>query len=166
MADSKTAGVQYLEELRRERDELNMLIQALERRLSIASSSQESETAPIATNTRVGALSYENIPVGFFHNMTQAAAVEKLLRLNPNHALKSGEIMEALKRSGMEFTSKNALTILYTTLKRSSKFERVAGKAWGLAEWYPEKRKRKEAEAGTESPQWENLLKDTPKTKQ
>jgi DNA-directed RNA polymerase delta subunit len=49
----------------------------------------------------------------------------------------------------MGITSKNALTILYTTLRRTPKFERVAGKAWGLAEWYPEKRKRKEQEEET-----------------
>jgi len=36
---------------------------------------------------------------------------------------------------------KNATTILYTALSRNPKFERVAGKAWGLAEWYPEKKK-------------------------
>ena len=42
----------------------------------------------------------------------------------------------------MYLNPKNAATILYTTLNRSPLFERVAGKAWGLSEWYPESRKR------------------------
>jgi len=49
------------------------------------------------------------------------------------------------------------MTILYTALKRGTKFERVAGKAWGLAEWYPEKCKKKElfedGEPGHEGPE-------------
>ncbi|HEY3768130.1 MAG TPA: hypothetical protein VGN44_05615, partial [Candidatus Angelobacter sp.] len=83
---------------------------------------------------------------------------EKLLRLNHEHPLSTGEIMEAFKRSGMEFASKNALTILYTTLKRSPKFERIAGKAWGLAEWYPEKRKRKDQDES--NPPVSNAIED------
>jgi DNA-directed RNA polymerase delta subunit len=83
--------------------------------------------------------------------MSQADAAEKLLRLNPGHPLKTADILTAFRKSGMHLNPKNALPILYTTLKRSPKFERVAGQAWGLTEWYPEKKKRKEAdEAHTE----------------
>ena len=89
-------------------------------------------------------VSVDSIPVGFFHNLSQPAATEKLLRLNPGHPLETGEILDAFRKAGMPLTSKNAPTILYTTLKRNPKFERVAGKAWGLSEWYPEKRKKKE----------------------
>ena len=53
----------------------------------------------------------------------------------------------------MELNPKNALTIMYTTLKRGNKFERVAGKAWGLSEWYPEKRRRKDQDDEDELPQ-------------
>ena len=50
-----------------------------------------------------------------------------------------------MSKAGMPAHGKNAVTILYTALKRgTAKFERVAGKAWGLSEWYPEKRKKKE----------------------
>jgi DNA-directed RNA polymerase delta subunit len=49
----------------------------------------------------------------------------------------------------MNVNPKNALTILYTALKRSPKFERVGNKAWGLKEWYPE-RKRKIMRDGKE----------------
>jgi len=76
-------------------------------------------------------VSVDSIPVGFFHNLSQPAATEKLLRLNPGHPLETGEILDAFRKAGMPLTSKNAPTILYTTLKRNPKFERVAGKAWG-----------------------------------
>ena len=143
MSDSnKTAG-QFLEELRKERDELTTLIRALEKRLGISTQDQRSEDDSQPAAPRAG-FSIEKIPVGFFHNLSQAAATEKLLRLNPGVALTNTEILDAFKRSGMEVNAKNAFTILYTALKRSPKFERVGGKAWGLAEWYPQTRKKKE----------------------
>ena len=82
------------------------------------------------------------MPIGFFHNLSQAAAAEKLLKTNPKQALTTAQILEAFRNSGMQVNPKNALTILYTAMKRSPRFERVGSKAWGLKEWYPE-RKRK-----------------------
>jgi DNA-directed RNA polymerase delta subunit len=64
--------------------------------------------------------------------------------MTPGRAYTTGEILEAFKNSGMPLNSKNALTILYTALKRSQKFERVGNKAWGLKEWYPEKKRKKD----------------------
>jgi hypothetical protein len=143
MADSNQTAVQFLEELRREREELTTLIHALEKRLGISTQSQRSEDDSQPAVSRAG-LSIENIPVGFFHNLSQAAATEKLLRLNPGVALSNTEILDAFRRSGMKVNAKNAFTILYTALRRSPKFERVGRKAWGLAEWYPQTRKKKE----------------------
>ena len=148
MAESQKNALELLEEFRRERDELNMLIKALEKRLGIVSVENASEPANFENAAKV-TVSIESIPVGFFHNMSQAAAAEKLLRLNLGHPLKTNEILEAFRKSGMQ-TGKNAVTVLYTALKRSPKFERVAGKAWGLAEWYPEKKRR--IPKGQESP--------------
>lgn len=142
MAEAQKGALELLEQLRKERDELNLLIQGLEKRLGIV---PEQSEANAGVTPRV-TISVDSIPVGFFHNLSQAEAAEKLLRLNPSHALTTKEILDAFRKSGMHATSKNALTILYTTLKRSPKFQRVAGKAWGLSEWYPEKRKRKELE--------------------
>jgi hypothetical protein len=145
MPETAKAALTLLEEFRKERDELNLVIQALEKRLGIVSAATESEhanqTAPRVT------VSLDSIPVGFFHNLSQAAAAEKLLGINPGHPLTTNEIIEAFRKSGMSANGKNAITILYTALSRSAKFERVAGKAWGLSEWYPEKRRKKEDEA-------------------
>ena len=142
MTDSSKTALELLEQLRAERAELDSLIQGLEKRLGVVASVGESSssTAPVPKVT----VSLDSIPVGFFHNLSQVAAAEKLLRMNPGHPLTTTEILEAFRKSGVESNSKNAATILYTSLKRNQKFERVAGSAWGLAEWYPQKRKPKE----------------------
>jgi DNA-directed RNA polymerase delta subunit len=62
--------------------------------------------------------------------------------MNPGQPYTTGQILEAFKNSGMPLNPKNSVQILYTALKRSPKFERVGNKAWGLREWYPEKKKR------------------------
>jgi hypothetical protein len=61
--------------------------------------------------------------------LSQAEAAEKLLRLNAGHPLTTPEIVDVLRKSGMSLNSKNAVTIMYTTLNRNPKFERVADKA-------------------------------------
>jgi len=76
--------------------------------------------------------------------LSQAAAAEKLLKMNPGQPYSTGQILEAFRYSGMELNPKNSVQILYTALKRSHKFERVGNKAWGLREWYPEKKRKRE----------------------
>lgn len=143
MDESNKSALDLLEQLRSERQELDILIRGIEKRIGVVSKGVETDTVSPPTTPRV-TVSLDNIPVGFFHNLSQAAAAEKLLRMNDGHPLTTSEIMEAYRKSGMHVSGKNAVTILYNSLSRSPKFERVAGKAWGLAEWYPESRKRKE----------------------
>jgi hypothetical protein len=140
--DTPKTALDLLEQLRSEREELDALIKGLEKRLGIAATSNSQDSSQAVTPKVT--VSLDSIPVGFFHNLSQTAAADKLLRMNPGHPLMTGEIMDAFRKSGMEMSGKNALTILYTSLKRSPRFERVAGKAWGLAEWYPQNRKKKE----------------------
>jgi hypothetical protein len=145
MTESSKSALVFLQDLRKERDELNVIIQALEKRLGIVPGKTEGETAS-SESPRV-TVSLESIPVGFFHNLSQAAAAEKLLMMNPGHPLTTNEILDAFRKSGMHANGKNAVTILYTALKRSPKFERVAGKAWGMSEWYPQKKRQKDEPA-------------------
>jgi len=142
MPESSKGALTILEEMRKERDELNLVIQALEKRLGIVPAQAQGGTANSGP-PRI-TVSLDSIPVGFFHNLSQAAAAEKLLSMNAGHPLTTHEILEAFRKSGMSANGKHAITVLYTALKRSPNFERVAGKAWGLAEWYPEKRRKKE----------------------
>lgn len=145
MPENPKTAIELLEQLRREYEEIGMLIKGLEKRLGITP--QPTETEPeLAASPRV-TVSVDSVPVGFFHNLSQAQATEKLLRLNPGQPLSTTQILDAFRRSGVPSNPKNAATILYTTLARSHKFERVAGKAWGLSEWYPEKKRRKEKES-------------------
>jgi hypothetical protein len=143
MTDSKKSALEVLQEMRKERDELNTLIQAFEKRLGVSAASsvstnddEETTSAPLPLVT--------SIPIGFFHNLSQAAAAEKLLKMSPGQPYSTGQILEAFRNSGMPLNPKNSVQILYTALKRSPKFERVGNKAWGLHEWYPEKRRKKE----------------------
>jgi hypothetical protein len=144
MVDTSKSALELLEQLRVERADLDMLIQGLEKRLGIVAQSKEPNSS-MASSPRV-TVSLDSIPVGFFHNLSQVAAAEKLLRMSSGHPLTTNEILDAFRKSGMEVTAKHAVTGLYTSLKRNPKFERVAGQAWGLAEWYPEKRRKKEEE--------------------
>jgi hypothetical protein len=159
MADFKKSAFDFLQDLRQERDELDTLIQALEKRLghapaqSVSGSDGEQATVKAALQegsfvgrARTKDAAYmppvTSMPVGFFHNLSQAAAAEKLLKMNPGQPYTTGQILEAFKNSGMPLNPKNSVQILYTALKRNPKFERVGNKAWGLREWYPEKKKR------------------------
>jgi|ERR1044071_4822394 hypothetical protein len=148
MADSAKSAVQLLDELRKEREDLDGLIQALEKRLGIGASQPISASAEVSE--RSGVPVPASLPVGFFHNLSQAAAAEKLLRLHAT-PMTTGNILEAFRNSGMKLNPVNATTILYTALKRSPIFERVGNKAWGLKEWYPERKKRASKDQGAES---------------
>jgi hypothetical protein len=150
MADSNRSAIELLEELKKERVELDALIQALEKRLGSAAAlpvsggdEEDEPSRPVPAVT--------SMPIGFFHNLSQAAAAEKLLKMNPGQPYTTGQILEAFRNSGMALNPKNSVQILYTALKRNPKFERVGNKAWGLREWYPEK-KRKREEKGAEDP--------------
>src|SRR5215831_8353073 len=110
MTESTQNALRLLEEFRRERDELNIVIKALEKRLGIVSPGSSSEDDNPEASPKI-TVSVESIPVGFFHNLSQAAATEKLLRMNPGHPLTTNEILEAFRKSGAQ-TGKNAVTIL------------------------------------------------------
>jgi hypothetical protein len=153
MDDSNKGALEFLEQLRRERDELNLLIEGIEKRLGIASvpaRAQSDNLAPASPRVKV---SIDNVPVGFFHNLSHPRAAEKLLRLNPGQPLTTQEMLDSFRKSGMTLNPKNAATILYTALSRNDQFERVAGKAWGLSEWYPEKKRGESLDTRTSAAQ-------------
>ena len=105
MAETSKGVLELLEQLRQERDEINLLIQGLEKRLGIVPE-QHSGDSTTAPTPRVN-VSIDSIPVGFFHNLSQGEATEKLLRLNPGHPLTTNEILEAFRKSGMQVNPKN-----------------------------------------------------------
>jgi hypothetical protein len=144
MAEAPKDVLGFLEQLRKERRELELVITSIEKRLGIGPEADRADEQRDAQPKNHHARMPEEIPVGFFHNLSQAAAAEKLLRIRPNTPLTTPTILEAFRKAGLDVNPKNATTILYTTLTRSPKFERVAGKAWGLAEWYPERKRARD----------------------
>src|SRR5260370_32122078 len=137
MANSTKGALEFLEELRRKRQESKVLVTGIEKRLGISATDKSATQDPNASGPKVK-VSMGDVPVGFFHNLSQPAAAEKLLRLNPGQPLTTQEMLDAFRKSGMPLNPKNGATILYTALSRNEQFERVAGKAWGMADWYPE----------------------------
>jgi hypothetical protein len=166
MVDSKKSALEFLQDLKAERDELSALIQALEKRLGTGAMQEVSSLDDKEqihegrflgrSRTRDAAFvaPVTSMPIGFFHNLSQASAAEKLLRMNPGQTYTTGQILEAFRSSGMPLNPNNSVQILYTALKRNPKFERVGNKAWGLREWYPEKKKR------TNSDRVEEIMRD------
>lgn len=155
MPDTNSNALEFLEQLRKERDEINMLIAAVEKRLGVTQAAGvETENQPANGSSKPKVkVSISEVPTGFFHNLSQAKAAEKLLGLSPGQPLTTQEMIDVFRRSGMTLNPKNAATILYTALTRNERFERVAGKAWGLAEWYPESRKKQDAKKTQEKPE-------------
>jgi len=150
MADTTKSALELLEQLQTEREELDALISGLEKRLGIAPQPRVSEKRT-ASSPR-DAVSPDSISVGFFHRLSQPKAAEKLLRMNPGQPLSTHEIIDAFRKSGMNVNPKNAVTVLYTALKRNPEmFERVAKKKWGLTEWYGSNRKRRERDESSSS---------------
>jgi hypothetical protein len=133
--------LEFLEQLKKEREELNQLILGLERKLGIGDDHAEVTTS----NAPKMKLTIDDVPMGFFHNLSQPQAAEKLLRLNPGQPLTTQDMLDAFRKSGMVLNPKNAATILYTALTRNPKFERVAKKTWGLSEWYPDNRRKSDS---------------------
>ena len=85
MSEASKGALELLEQFRAERDELDILIRGLERKLGVSPSDTAQATATPTTikgNPRA-TVSLGSIPVGFFHNLSQPNATEKLLRLNP-----------------------------------------------------------------------------------
>lgn len=155
---SSRSVLEFLEQLKKERDELDLLILGLERKLGIG----EDPIEPSASTAPKMKFTIEDVPMGFFHNLSQPQAAEKLLKLNPGQPLTTQDMLDAFRRSGMTLNPKNAATILYTALTRNPKFERVAKKTWGLSEWYPENRRKPDNAKKVEEQTEEEIEKDGP----
>jgi hypothetical protein len=73
---------------------------------------------------------------GEFYGMSApAAAVRVLQKVGKPNALKTEQLVSAIRKGGVKV--KNAGT-LYRSLIRHTKFKRVGKGLWGLAEWYPQ----------------------------
>jgi hypothetical protein len=162
MAESTNGILEFLEQLRKERNELNLLIAGIEKRLGVSPRPQKDGKQELGQAAPTVKVSIRDIPLGYFHNLSQPAAAEKLLRLSPGQPLSTQEMLATFRKSGMHLNPKNATTILYTALTRNPKFERVAGKAWGLAGWYSDGKKKSEPRKGPQENTTEDVTEVPP----
>lgn len=113
---------EILENWRHERDELDSLIAALEKRIELRSS-----TGGTSGNRKLA-------PDEFFR-LSTPEAIKKYLRIVGKPARATTDIIDGLKAGGMETNYTN----VYTALGRLQKKDEVVkvGENWGLNEWYP-----------------------------
>src|SRR6267142_5730743 len=95
-----------LQDLEAERDELNLLIEALKRRIAGAGGRIVQSGRPA---------SERDIPTDAFFNMTIADATRKYLEI-VKQTKSTSEIAQALERGGIKHASKDFSTTIRTTL--------------------------------------------------
>jgi hypothetical protein len=102
-----------------------------------------SVTGPILNGG--GSARADSIPSDAFFGMSIVDAAKKYLRMVKSKRT-TADIVAALERGGITHSSKNFTNTVYAGLFRDEKqggdIVRV-GKDWGLAEWYPGKRRIK-----------------------
>ncbi len=113
-----------LEGWKRERDELSGLIEALEKRIALRAG------GPAGSSNSAGKVGPDD-----FFRMSTPEAIKKFLRTVGKPARTTTDIIDGLKRGGMNSNYTNVYTAL-TRLKIKGEVAKV-GDNWGLEEWYP-----------------------------
>ena len=74
---------------------------------------------------------------GEFYGMSSTAAARAVLeKAGRSRPLKTQEILDLLRRGGVNFKGKNPTGTLYRSLFRSPVFHKVGPGRWGLSAWY------------------------------
>ena len=143
MDDARTTVLKAeLEDATRQRDRLNVYIEALRERLGLPLDDDQSQAEQPATPAAGGAgpltddvesLVYDNE----FHGMKMPKAAEEVLRRwSPEpyrRPLKTTQLMHALRKGGLKIAEAR---VLYRSLYTAPRVERLEGGQWGLASWY------------------------------
>lgn len=156
---------EFLADLVQERARLDELIALLSERLGQAVPSFVTGSASASTpSPKVDASTGRVDPVSLvaeaeFFGLSQTKAAEAVLkkvgRPGAPRPLKTAVLADALRKGGVEVAQNG---ILYRSLARSPKFEKVSKGTWGLKEWYPGRATaRAKGAEGTEAAEAENL---------
>lgn len=134
-----------LQQLLQERAELDMTIAALQKRVGkpVASAGTTVQSNPAIPSSRP--MSEAPVYRGDFFNLSITEAVQKLLR-RVGRQLKTPEILGALLQAEFRIKSKTPRATVYTSLRRSRDFVKVAPDTWDLSERHPEAAQMKEQE--------------------
>lgn len=117
-------------DLKAERDQLNSMISALERRKAGASLNK---SAAVPADRLI--ISEDAIPSDAFFGMTLPDAAHKYLSLVKNPK-PHPELCDALLEGGFKTGATNFREVVRSTLSRHPDFVRVRRGEWGLKEWY------------------------------
>jgi hypothetical protein len=130
-----------IRDLESERQEIDMLIEGLRRRIA---------KAVAGNGTAVGVFSAtsSNIPDDAFFAMPIADAAKKYLSL-VKQTKTTAEIAEALLRGGLKSSAADLPSTVRAIIGQREDFMRVNGK-WGLALWYPGAKRSKQAKEDPE----------------
>jgi hypothetical protein len=133
-----------LQQLLRERDELDGIIFGLQKRLGIAQAASTSPIPPAKSLRGTSAFPADSVVYrGVFFNLSVTKAAEKLLK-TVGRPLKTPEILSAFQQAEYENAKgENARSALYTSLSRSKDFVKVLPDTWDVAEKHPEAAEKK-----------------------
>lgn len=123
MGDPTESERAMLQEWTRERDDLNSLIAALEKRIGLRGG------APGAVANGVGKIKPDE-----FFRLSTPEAIKKFLKLVGKPARPIQEIIDGLNAGGMDTNYTNVYTALLRLQKRGVA---KVNDNWGLDEWYP-----------------------------
>lgn len=156
LSDAGKQGLQQaLDEAVAERDRLDVVIAYLGEMLGVDTAaiawhpaspgSGRPITPRVDTSTgQVDLLSL--VAEGEFYGQSMASAASAVLRkIGKPNALKTAQLVEALRKGGVPVKSGGTL---YRSINRNSKFRRVGKGLWGLSEWYPASRGQSEGSLG------------------
>lgn len=142
MDDTRQAALRVtLEELRRDRAEIEAAISVITRKLGLADAGPamipegNGDHSEVAETRDVGPV---HVTEGEFYGMSQPEAARAFLaRAGRTRPQKTGDIMAALRKGGIHVGGKDPAGLLYRILLRDKRFRRVGTSLWGLDEWYP-----------------------------
>ena len=134
-----------LQQLLQERADLDTVIAGLQKRLGKASVDVTASAHSGLLTASARPLSSASVYRGDFFNLSVTAAAAKLLK-RVGRQLKTPEILAALKQAEFQIKSKTPRATIYTSLRRSKDFVKVAPDTWDLSERHPEAARTKEQE--------------------
>jgi hypothetical protein len=138
MADETQDLKGVLEDLIRQRDELNVAIKVLQGRMGGAGSAIDPANKPIGENTPSGEVSdpLSVVYAGLFFGKTQTQAVKAFLE-RVRRPVKTPLLVEGLKKGGCTVGGSMPARNLWGVLNRfPDTFVLVPRAGWGLVEWY------------------------------
>jgi hypothetical protein len=91
---------------------------------------------------------------GEFHGYSSPKATHALLeRVGRTRPLKTLEILEAIRKGGVQLGGKSPEGTLYKSLDRDERFTKVGRGFWGLSDWYPARPRKAETPTVPEVPE-------------